>query len=145
MIDPGAEIVLTYPTNTDVGAATVMRVRELQVIGVRDLVADPLTPSEFMRRPRTRRSRWLIAAMDREARQLRRFYLGSSAEYETDGGLRVAVYRPGDRQPFDFVGREFGETIRERAELAKCLDQWCRRRMGRLTVRIVAADFRAVG
>lgn len=145
MIEPGAEIVLTYPICTDVEAASEMRVRELDVIAVRDLVADPLTPAEFMRRPMTRRSRWLIAARDRQAKQLRRFYLGSSAEYETDGGLRVAVYRPGDRQPFDFVGREFGETARERAELAKCLADWCRRKMGRLSVRIVAADFRAVG
>ncbi len=66
MFQSGQQIELVYPVNTDIVFIenATRRVRNLYVHRIRDLVAEPLTPAEYLRRPYVARSRWLILASE---------------------------------------------------------------------------------
>ena len=145
MIDPGQIIELTYPDCNLIDSLPRLQARRLQVHTVRDLIAQPLTPLEYLRRPMLHRSRWLLNAYDLDRQGWRKFYLGSSTEFRRPGLLRVALYRPGETKPSDLVGRSFGPTNRERRVLAKVLAQWCQADLGPLELRVLADDLRLVG
>lgn len=144
MLHRGQTVTLTYPDTTVVDCIASLSGRHVQVLHVRDLVAEPLTPEEYLRRPLTRRSRYLVTGFDHTRQSVRQFYLGSSVEFATEGMLRVALYRPGDRRPYDLIGRPFGPTHRDRRLLARCLRDLQGRRE-RLRVRVIADDFGLVG
>ncbi|MEO9594111.1 MAG: hypothetical protein ABJG45_21230, partial [Rhodopirellula bahusiensis] len=99
MFKPDTEIELTYPDSTLVESNTTFRRRYLQIREVRDLIADPITPEEYLRRPLTQRSRYLLTAYDKESKSWRQFYVGSSKEHLTDGRLRIALYEKGGTSP----------------------------------------------
>ncbi len=140
IIEPGATIELTYPDVTLVEALAQFHRRRIRVHSIRDLVANPLTPHEYLRRPKLRRSRWLICGYDLERLAWRKFYVGSSREYAAPGMLRVALYRPGESRPADVISREFGPTARERLILARVLLKWYERDLGPLQLRVIADD-----
>ncbi len=109
---------------------------------MRDLVENLLTPAEFLRRPMTKRSRWLITGFDEEIGCNRQFYLGSSAEYRSPGLLRVALYEPGGRRPAYAISRPFGETRAERTLMATAVASWSQRDLEDLELRIYDDDLK---
>jgi hypothetical protein len=141
MIEPGQTIELTYPDCTLVEALAKFERRRIRVHRVRDLVAEPLTPAEYLRRPKQRRSRWLVFGYDLDRCVWRKFYVGSSREYERPGVLRVGIYRPGETVPADLISREFGPTARERLVLARVLAEWNNANLGRMRLGVIADDF----
>ena len=145
MLSPGEQVTLTYPDCTLVESLARLRRRRIVVKHVRDLVADPLTPAEFLRRPLVRRSRWLITGFDQDRQSWRQFYLGSTREFASPGFLRAAVYRIGDSKPFDLLSRPFGPSKLERRVLARVIDRYQSARLGRLTLRVLADDFSVIG
>jgi hypothetical protein len=144
MYTPGSRIELSYPESTLIDAVTRLRRRRIEVNHVRDLVCDPLTPEEFLRRPLIRRSRWLVTGIDLETMRVRQFYLGSSKQHRSSGILRVGLYAPGDRRPSWPFPLEFNESRRDRELLARAIETWSTRELGELSLRVYAHDFRII-
>lgn len=144
MITPGQTIRISYPESTLIDAVSRLRKRRIYVTKVRDLVADPLTPEEFLRRPFIRRSRWLISGIDLDTHQQRQFYLGSSREYKRPGILRVGLYAPGDTRPRWPFPLQFTETRRDRLMLVKAIKAWLSRDLVDLSLRVFVDDFRII-
>lgn len=140
----GATVQLRYPTCTDVLAKSEKRwkPRQIEVLGIRDLVTQPLTPQEFMRRPFTRRTRYLIKG--RENGILKQFYLGTSLEFHTAGQLRLALYRPGALRPEELLARPFENEPYDRRLLYQSLLQLAEYDFGHLQLRVLADDLRLV-
>jgi hypothetical protein len=141
MIEPGTRLELTYPDCTLVEALAKFERRRIRVHSVRDLVAQPLTPHEYLRRPKLRRSRWLVFGYDLDRFVWRKFYIGSALEYERPSVLRVGLYRPDESKPADLIGRAFGPTARERIILARVLVSWHGANLGRMRLGVLADDF----
>ena len=144
MIEPGQRVELHYPDSTIIQADANFRRRKLHVHQLRDLLRQPLTPEEFLRRPLIRRSRWLTQAFDEEEGVWRRFYLGSSREFETHGDLRIAMFEPGEQRPWRIVSRGFRESRKERILLAKVLHSIRTEDLGDLQLRVIADDLRRI-
>lgn len=123
MYAPDTQIEFTYPESTQVESQTKFRRRRVQIREVRDLILQPLTPEEFLRRPLTHRSRYLLTAYDLDSAQWRQFYLGSSKEHATDGRLKIALYKPGAEKPTKIISRPFEPTRRDRIQLARTLKE----------------------
>jgi hypothetical protein len=140
VIEPGSTIDLTYPDSTIVDRIATLRRRRIQVVRLRDLIAEPLTPAEFMRRPLIHRSRWLITGFDLDSGKFRQFYLGSSTEYRSPGNLCVALYEPDSTRPSYRIARPFGPSRAERITLAKALAVWTQLDLDDLQLRIIADD-----
>lgn len=140
MLEPGSKIELTYPTQTLVESLEHLRRRRIHVVRVRDLVADPLTPAEFLRRPLTQRSRWLITGFDDASQEYRQFYLGSSLEYRSPGVLKIALYEPGGHRPAYAISRPFGPSKRDRIRMAQIVASLSQRHIEELELRIYADD-----
>ena len=140
MIQPGHTIELTYPDQNLIDALPRFRERRLQVHSIRDLVAQPLTPQEYLRRPMVARSRWLLLCWDIDRRCWRKFYLGSAKEHARPGVLRVGLYRVGDQTPYDLLGPAFGPTRSDRRVLARVVTEWSQSHFGRLQLRVLADD-----
>jgi hypothetical protein len=119
MLNPGKVMTLNYPSSTLVGALAEFRRRHMEVISVRDLLSHPLLPEEYLRRPYTRRSRWLVRAFDLDKQQVRQIYLGSSLEHQSPGGLRLGLYEPGADRPGWSHPRLFMPLKSDRRLLAK--------------------------
>jgi len=107
---------------------------------VRDLVTDPLSVQEFMRRPFLLRPRWLVNANKLAINQWRQFYWGSTRLFATQGLLRVGLYEPGTDKPSWLYGRPFQPTSKGRLELMKALQQWTNLDFGTATLRVFADD-----
>jgi hypothetical protein len=144
MFEPGQVIELNYPDVTLVEAIARFQRRRIRVHRIRDLVREPLTPQEYLRRTKLRRSRWLIYGYDLDRCAWRKFYLGSSAEYPSPETLRLAIYEPFGVKPVDVITREFGPTARERIILARVICRWLNKDLGDLQLRIVADDLRLI-
>lgn len=145
MIEPGKRLELTYPDRTLVDSLDHLRRRNIQVVRTRDLISHPLEPAEFLRRPLTFRSRWLITGFDQDLGQFRQFYLGSSVEYRSAGVLKVALYERGANRPAYAISRPFGPSRRERILMAKAVASWSQRDLEDLDLRIYCDDMRLVG
>ena len=83
---------LTYPENTDVGSCSDFYERRLKVVRVRDILHDPLTPREFLRRPMVNRGRWLIRARHIDRQCHRQFYLASSEEFHHEPDIKIGLF-----------------------------------------------------
>lgn len=119
------QLLLHYPDSTLVGKQWQYRRRRLEVVSVRDLLLNPLTPAEFLRRPMLHRGRWLVRAKDLEQQKVKQFYLASSQEFWRPTGLRLALYWPGEESdgPAELLTRRFATTPRDRIVLAKALTE----------------------
>lgn len=140
--DPGTEVEISYPESTHVHHWRPDRVqrREIVIHGVRDLVTDPLTVAEFMRRPFLLRSRWLVRAFEPRRNHWRQFYLGSTREFALPGLLRVGLFEPGADRPTWLHDRQFGATVADRRALVELLKQWGRIDFGQARLGIFADD-----
>ncbi len=90
VFDPGRKLDLIYPESTIIGVRPDYRIRQVLIDRVRDLVCDPLTPAEYLRRPYLLRSRWLVSGTDANLAKPNR---ASGGRCETLGipRFRVAV------------------------------------------------------
>lgn len=143
----GKEVAITYPRCTHVrlwNPADVER-REILVHSVRDLVTDPLSLAEFMRRPWLSRSRWLVKAFEPSRNQWRQFYLGSSSEFQSPGVLRVGLYENGATRPSKIYGRPFQPTPEDRRVLIAAVKEWGKHEFREASLRIFADDLRICG
>jgi hypothetical protein len=142
MIEPGSQIELSYPDSTLVDSLARLVKRRVHVYRVRDLLAQPLTPDEFLRRPFIRRSRWLISGYDLDRQRYRQFYLGNSAEHRAPGLLKVGLYEPGADRPTWPLPRPFGPTRAERQFLIDVIKEWAKKGPTQLQLRIYSDDLR---
>ena len=142
MITPGSRIELTYPDSTLVDSLANLVLRRIHVYRVRDLLSEPLTPEEFLRRPYIRRSRWLISGYDLDRGRFRQFYLGNSAEHRAPGLLKVGLYEPGASRPTWPFPRPFGPTRAERKLLADSLLACADKDLADLQLRVYSDDLR---
>jgi hypothetical protein len=147
MLERGEIAIISYPMSTHVGSVNLERVerREIVVHHVRDLVANPLSVGEFMRRPYLLRSRWLIKAYEPDRNQFRQFYLGSSLEWKSPAVLRVGLYEPDSTRPVKVFGRGFEATPEDRAVLIRALRVWSRHDLGDAKLMVFADDLRFCG
>ncbi|MCM2370931.1 hypothetical protein [Aporhodopirellula aestuarii] len=144
MLEPGSKIDLTYPEKTLVDQLEHCRRRRIRVIKVRDLMAEPLTVAEFLRRPLLNRSRWLITGFDEDIGKPRQFYLGSSVEFRAPQMLKVALYEPESPRPAYAISRPFGPSKRDRMLMAKALASWSLRDIEDMQLGIYADDLSVV-
>ena len=119
MLDPQKIITLSYPTSTLVQAKPAYRKRNLRILSVRDLVSNPITIDEFLRRPLTRRGRYLITAIELDNGLVRQFYPSSSLEFANDCDLRIGLYYPQSKRPDRILSRGYRNTVTDRIALAK--------------------------
>jgi hypothetical protein len=140
--DRGMEVEINYPVSTHVRfwKPDECRRREVVIDSVRDLVADPLSVDEFLRRPFLLRSRWLVKAYEPRLRQWRQFYWGSTREFAAPGILRVGLYEPGATKPSWLYGRAFHPTPEDRRELMKSLKEWDKLNFGDMSLKVFADD-----
>jgi len=146
MFSRGDEVEISYPVRTHVRLwrPDETRRRQLIIHDIRDLLTEPLSVQDFMRRPYLLRSRWLAKAFEPSHRRWRQFYLGSSREYAAPGILQVGLYEPGATKPSKVFGRQFQPTPEDRRLLVKALRQWSRHDFGEAELRILANDLRVI-
>lgn len=135
-------VEIHYPTTTLVSSQTDFYPRLYRVRSVRDLVAYPLKPQEFLRRPFTRRGRWLASVIDLHSNQLRQIYPVNALEFRQDCQLRIGEYRDG--RLVDLVSRGFECDRRERIVLSRLLIRLQTLDWGDSTLGIFADDLRLI-
>lgn len=137
---PGIDemIELTYPVSTHVRLFRLdqMETRRVVVQSVRDLIADPLSVNDYMRRPYQLRSRWMIKAFEPASRKWRQFYLGSSLEYWSPGTLRVGLYQPRSQCPTTILDGVYEATAASRKRLTDELAKLGKLDFGDLELRV---------
>ncbi|TWU22497.1 hypothetical protein Pla52o_35540 [Novipirellula galeiformis] len=143
----GDQIEIHYPEFTCVHLYRPRRLkrRQLVITSVRDLLAEPLSAEEFLRRPFLLRSRWLAQAVECHRHRPRQFYLGSSAEFRSPGSLKVGIYEPGAPRPSRVIGRQFEPTLQDRKLLIHALREWLTHDLGEARLMIFSDDLRRVG
>jgi len=147
MIELGQTITIHYPTTTHVRYfdAVPRRPRTIQIVSIRDLVHEPLTIAEFLRRPYVRRSRLLVRAIDLDTGRYRQFYTGNSAEMIATSQLKIGLYDPGQSRPAEVLFRAIDPTVRDRKLLIRAIDRWASdNRCDISRLRIFADDLRLV-
>lgn len=125
MFDRLEHLLIDYPTSTLLQTQWTFKRRRLQVVDVRDLYTNPLTPAEYLRRPLIHRGRYLVKANDLDCQQVKQFYLASSQEFYRPTGLRLALYWPDTigQPPERIISKRFAALRRDRIVLAKALTQ----------------------
>lgn len=147
MIEPGTELCLTYPTQTDILHIDKCQRRQRIVLArrIRDLVFEPLTVAEYSRRPYTYRSRYLITGIDKHLGDWRNFYLGSSDEYRSSGYLRLVRYDPNRQRIVDYFAGQYAPSPKDRRHLLRLAIELSEDRMRHgLEIRITADDLRLI-
>jgi len=144
MLSLGETVTIHYPTTTQVGFFDRVQKKPRQIVvrSIRDLVREPLTPEEFLRRPFIRRSRWLVRAFEIEHKRFRQFYLGSSLEFEAPCQLRIALFDPHEPFPKKLLFRPIEPTMQDRKLLARALLKWRDKDFGGLQLGIYSDDLR---
>lgn len=145
MFEPGQQIELVYPTITNILHIdkAPRRLRQLYVHRTRDLVREPLTPSEYLRRPYIARSRWLILASEKAAEPPKQFYPGSSDNFRSPGTLWLAIYKPGETKPARLLGKQIEPTPKDRRLLMRLIHEAEGVHEG-YELRIIAHDLRLI-
>lgn len=144
MVYPGDQLEISYPVRTHVRfwKDSPVETRCLTVASVRDLLQQPLTVEEFLRRPFVARSRYLIKA--REGFDWRQFYLGSSREYRSPATLQFAVFDPDTPKRLKRICRSFEPTPEDRAMMCRLIKLWQDENESHLQLRIICDDLRLV-
>lgn len=144
LLQPGECVTIHYPDTTHVRFIDAARYlpRRILVKTIRDLIREPLSVSEFLRRPFTLRSRWLVRAVDTDLGELRQFYLGSAIEFSAPAILRAALYEPGIAKPIEFFGGEFGPSANDRRLLMQAVQRWAKYDYGGAELKVTACDLK---
>ncbi|EMI22171.1 hypothetical protein RMSM_00904 [Rhodopirellula maiorica SM1] len=148
MFEPSQRIELEYPTHTHVRLIerSQYKRRHLVVHRMRDLVTDPLTPAEFLRRPYVARSRWLMTAWDERIDEFRQFYLGSTAQFRAPGCLRIVIEDHNADPPRRLIGRQYEPNVFDRRLMVRMMQKWLREQPDLYEkIRVMADDMRLLG
>jgi len=120
MFEKNEILSLGYVVDSSVNTGSVnFRDRSGRVKAVRDLLQEPLTIREYLRRPMVRRGRYLLRVYDLGTNQYRQWYLNNSREYWFDSQLRVGVFE--GPKLVDIISRGYDPSERERLILARAL------------------------
>jgi hypothetical protein len=92
------------------------------VVGVRDLVTDPLTVEQFNQRPYLRRSRYQLLVVDLATGQRRTIYERLLRENFRDCPLRVGVYE--GRKLVELMATNYGPSVADRRGLLRFLAKY---------------------
>jgi len=144
LFEPNETIKLHYPATTHVGFSREVphKPRLFKILRVRDLVRQPLTVEEFLRRPFVRRSRYLL--LGDEGGNLRQFYVGNSKEFFSPSQLRLALYEPFSFRPHKLIARPFDDTLEERKQMLKILRSLPSLDFGDYELKVFADDLRLI-
>lgn len=142
MLQVGKIVEFHYPRTTHVHYvhSCEYRLRRVRITAIRDLVREPLTIDEYLRRPYVLRSRHLITGIDLDRNRERRFYIGCSREFRAPTELRIATYTDGIKWPEGIFFRPIQATLHDRKLLARALEQW----RADLSLRVYADDLRVI-
>jgi hypothetical protein len=133
-------LTIHYPDSTIVQPAALhWTARHITVTGVRDLLAQPLTAREFLRRPLLNRGRYLIHALDAAIGQPRRFYLATTMDEYRTPPLRLGLFQTGHRLPVQIL-EEFDGTRRDRILAARLVTDLLPYDFGPLTLGLYCDD-----
>ena len=138
------EVIHTwYPRTTHLATATPRwEPRKFQVLGVRDLVQDPLTVAEYLRRPMTRRSRYLIRVLDLDKGRYRSVYQRSMSDWYRETPLRVGIYEGSEL--VDITNHNWGPTLADRKSLIRFLAKFDGFDMGEFRLGIFSDDLEVI-
>ena len=143
MLEINTQLTIQYPDSTIVQPAALhWTTRHITVTGIRDLLAQPLTAREFLRRPLLNRGRYLIHALDATVGpipQPRRFYLATTADEYRTPPLRLGLFETGRRLPVQIL-EEFTGTRRDRILAARLVTDLLNYDFGPLTLGIYSDD-----
>lgn len=139
MLDLPPVIHTAYPFTTHVSASHLTwEPRRFWVLGVRDLVTDPLTVQEYLARPMTRRSRYLIRVRDLDRGVCRSVYQRSMADWFRETPLRVGVFH--GARLMELLSTNWGPTVADRQGLIRFLQKHAGHDMGEFRIGILSDD-----
>lgn len=135
-------LTIHYPTFNRVNSVPEYSRRSLIVQHVRDLVADPLTPLEYLWRPLVHRGRFMVRALDTQTGRVRNYYLAGSLEYYRPSPMRLALYDPDSprKRPLRILFEPFEPTPGSRILLARTIRRLMAYQWGQLELRVMADD-----
>jgi hypothetical protein len=141
-IEIGGELSFRYPRNTHVKLFDSVTADQRRVLirGVRDMVQQPLTVAEFIRRPFVARSRYMIYAFEPDRRLFRQFYLGTSPDFLAPGIVRLGDRRPLGRGRMQLLSRGYEPSVVDRQAFLRLLQTWPEHQLRQLSV--LVDDFR---
>lgn len=143
LIDLPTVIHTAYPFTTHVSTPRLIwEPRRFKVLGVRDLVTDPLSVEEFLRRPMTRRSRYLIRVRDLDRGVCRSVYQRSMADWFRETPLRVGLFHDG--KLIEIVSTNWGPTIRDRLGLIEFLHSFDDQDLGVCRLGVFSDDLEVI-
>jgi hypothetical protein len=139
MLDLPTVIHTAYPFTTHVSTLTLTwEPRRFRVLSVRDLVTDPLTVQEYLARPMTRRSRYLIRVRDLDRGVCRSVYQRSMADWFRETPLRVGVFH--GAKLMELLSTNWGPTVADRQGLIAFLRKHADHDMGEFRIGILSDD-----
>jgi hypothetical protein len=112
--------------------------RRFEILKIRDLASDPISVAEFLRRPMTRRSRYLLRVRDLDQGQLRSVYHRSMADWFRETPLRIGIYHGCDLQ--ELLKTNYGPTIPDRQRLVRYLNKHQTTDMGEFRLAVLSDD-----
>jgi hypothetical protein len=127
-----------YPRSCSVADPLSWRPVHFQAIGVRDLVADPLTIEQFLRRPYLRRSRYQLRVVDLATGRRRTIYERLLRENFRDCPLRVGVYE--GRKLVELMATNYGPSVADRRGLLRFLAKYSTTDFGDYRLGILSDD-----
>jgi hypothetical protein len=128
-----------YPRTTHLATASPRwEPRTFQVLGIRDLVREPLTIQEYLRRPMTRRSRYLIRVLDVQKQRYRSVYHRSMSDWYRETPLRIGIYE--GLKLVDMTSHNWGPTLADRQSLIRFLQKFDGFDMGEFQIGIFSDD-----
>ncbi len=142
----GREYRINYPAIRLVGYPPAFQPRIVVVRKIRDLLTNPLTAQEFLKRPLLRRGRWLLRCTDQHKRGFRQFYVDSTKQHWRDCPLRIGWYDLAEpvSRPVKIYSRSFS-SVHDRRVLTRVIANLSRCTFDGLSLRVFCDDLRIVG
>ncbi len=144
MYSPNERIQIHYPETSLINSRPKWKLREIIVRKTRDLVTDPLSIEDYLRRPLIHRGRWLIMGTDSQNGKLRQFYLSTTREQYRPVPLRVGVYEADSKRPAQILFRPFEPTVRDRIVLSRLVTRFAGVSHSEKRIGVFADDLRVV-
>lgn len=139
-IIPGRSLELAYPTRNRLYLPLEFVERTIEVTGIRDFSRRPLDARHYLRRPLVRRGRILVAGIEPDSGQVRKFWMEARHRGELPA-YRLGLYDPAaPGELVDWIGRIFGPTERDRLAMKVVAQRWYQliRERGEIGLRLAA-------
>jgi len=132
-----------YPRSTHVSVVKPVWVpRKFRILAVRDSVRYPLSVEQFLRRPMTRRSRYLVRVRDLETGARHSVYHRSLRDWYRETPLRVGIYDGSELK--ELLTTNWGPSVADRLGLVHFLQTHGNYDMGDLRLGILSDDGEAI-